>query len=107
MLEILFFITFLMGLGGMLVILLKKIPVLRTLPEIKIEQEKNNLSSKRHKIIVTSGEKLLMKLLYKIRVLSLKTDNKTHKWLKKLRQKSLKQKTNFSEDYWSKFKNQA
>lgn len=91
---------------GMAVILYRKIPVLTNLP--KGTAKKKKLSSLRFKKFPIIGsfsyELFLQKLLSKIRILSLKTENKTNTWLEKLRQKA-NQKNTFSADrYWEELK---
>lgn len=109
MLELIFVIILLFGFIGMAVIVFRKIPVLveltpekdekpRMLNKIKA-QIKNNGALKSF-----SGEILLQKMLSKIRILTLKTENKTADWLSKLRQKALEKKSKFSDDYWKKIK---
>jgi len=109
MLELFAIIILFIGLIGMGIIMMRKIPVLtelsaekigrpRVLEGIKKKVKKSNL------LKVFSGEVLLQKTLSKIRVLTLKTDNKTSAWLSKLRQKSIKKKEGFSDDYWKKIK---
>lgn len=94
---------------GMIVIVIRKLPVLSglspqtvkepgTLEKIK-KKIKNNGTFKSF-----SGEILLQKALSKIRIITLKTENKTGDWLAKLRQKSIEKKNRFSEDYWQKLK---
>ena len=103
-------IILLISLLGMLVILLRKIPVLAELPETQIEfnlkaklieiKEKIKTSKYFH---LPSFEIVLQKILSKIRILTLKTDNKTANWLQRLREKS--QKNKFKEDnYWQEIK---
>ena len=49
-----------------------------------------------------SFEILLQKILSKVRVLILRTDNKTSTWLQRLREKSQKKKFAEDDDYWKK-----
>lgn len=86
---------------GASLILIRKIPVLAELPiqenKKQINQEENN-----KKILgKIPVEIILQKLLSKIRVLILKTENKISHWSHQLRQRSLEKK-NFSENYWEK-----
>lgn len=109
MIELITLITLFIGLIGMGVILIRKIPVLTKLSPQEIagpgifqklkDKVKNNGALK-----TFSGEVLLVKILSKIRVLTLKTEDKTSDWLGKLHQKSLKKKKNFSDGYWQKLK---
>ncbi len=94
---------------GMGVILFRKVPVLTELPEvsggfgfkIKFLQIKEKIrNSKYFKLL--SFEVLLQKVLSKIRILSLKAENKISIWLQKLREKSQKKKEN--DKYWQELK---
>lgn len=94
------------SLCGIIVILIRKIPVLAELPVDNtkktgfLEKIKNKMGDR--KILNGfSSEILLQKLLSKIRITTLKIENKTSNWLSKLRQKSLEKK-NFSDNYWQK-----
>jgi len=103
-------IIFFIGLIGMSIIVIKKIPVLNELPETEIEKlgifrklkhkVKNNGTVKSF----SSKELLLQKMLSKFRILTLKTDKKTSNLLAKLRQKSIENKKKFSEDYWKRIR---
>lgn len=95
---------------GMLVIFWRKIPVLITLPpEVKTGKEslfsrvKNRAISVRP-IKAFSFEALLQKILSKIRVLSLKVENKTADHLHKLRKNSQKKNELGDESYWEELK---
>lgn len=93
------------------VIILRKIPVLVNLPEVlpQIEKEKLFLRLKT-KIKEIPGlksfsqEVFLQKILSKIRILSLKSENKTGSWLQKLREKSQKNKFQENDNYWEEIK---
>ena len=96
---------------GMAVIISRKIPVLAELPEVPARAiRKDTLSKLKEKIKVLnpfksfSYEIFLQKLLSKIRILSLKTDNKTFNWLQKLRERAQKKKTEKSDTYWEEIK---
>jgi len=103
-------IIFFIGLIGMGVIMIKKIPVLNKLPETEIEKPrifkrlghkiKNNGTVKSF----SSKELLMQKMLSKFRVLTLRTDKKTSNLLAKLRQKSIENKKKFSDDYWKRIR---
>ena len=109
MIELFAIVILIIGLMGMSVIIVRKVPVLTELSAQEIrgpgvfgrlkDKIKNNGALK-----TFSGELLLQKILSKIRILTLRTDNKTSSWLMKLRQKSAKKKSNFSADYWKKIK---
>ena len=49
-------------------------------------------------------ELLLQKLLSKLRIYSIKAENKSGKWLEELRKKSQEKRQQFSEDYWKQLK---
>lgn len=91
------------------IIIFRKIPALAELsiPENgKIgffKKIKDKLKNQRFLRIFPS-EMLLQKALSKIRVLTLKTENKTGCWLSKLRQRALKKKKDFSDNYWQEIK---
>lgn len=103
-------IIFFIGLIGMSIIVIKKIPVLNELPEIEV-QRIGILERLKHKVknngtvkSFSSKELLLQKVLSKFRILTLKTDKKTSNLLAKLRQKSIENKKKFSEDYWKRIR---
>ena len=96
---------------GMAAIISRKIPVLAELPEVPARAiRKDTLSKLKEKIKVLnpfksfSYEIFLQKLLSKIRILSLKTDNKTFNWLQKLREKSKRKKIKENDNYWEELK---
>lgn len=109
MVELIFTIILFVGLIGMGVIIIRKIPVLAKLSAVEIKKPgvlgklkdkvRNNGTIK-----AFSGEVLLQKMLSKIRLLTLRTDKKTSAWLAQLRQKSIEKKKKFSEDYWKKIR---
>lgn len=109
MVELITTIILFIGLIGMSVVIIRKIPVLAefspkeiegggTLEKLK-EKIKNNGTLKSFSI-----EILLQKILSKFRILTLKTECKTGAWLTKLRQKSIEKKNKFSNDYWKKIR---
>lgn len=97
---------------GMGVILVKKIPILASLPEqakepfslktlfLCIEEKIKNL----HFVKSFSLEKFLQKLLLKFKFLALKTDKLTSKWIITLHSRSIQRKNNLSDDYWIQIK---
>jgi hypothetical protein len=92
------------GLGS---IILRKIPVLNSLPEFAFQVKEPELISKlRMKIKEVrffksfSYEIFLQKILTRIRILSLKTDNKTFSLLQRLREKTQKKKERENDNYW-------
>jgi len=97
MLEITFLLLFIAGLIGMGVIIKRKIPVLLALSpqEAYLARTKKRTYSK---------GLFLQKILSKVRILVLKTDNKTNEWMKRLRQKSQENKEKFSDSYWDKLR---
>jgi len=96
---------------GMGVIIFRKVPILAELPEIlpaKINWKNIFLKlEKKIKIFnpfrYFSGEIFLQKILSKIRILTLKIENKIFSWLKQLRVKA-KMKKNLDASYWEKIK---
>lgn len=96
---------------GMGAIILRKIPALVELPEvIKKPSRQPFWPELKRKIKNTpsfksfSYEIFLQKLLSRIRILTLKTDNKTSGWLQRLREKSKKNKFQENDNYWEKIK---
>jgi len=96
---------------GLAVILLRKIPVLVELPEIIKKPSGEPFWPKlKRKIKNTPGfksfsyEVFLQKILSKIRILSLKSENKTGSWLQRLREKSKKNKFQENDNYWEEIK---
>lgn len=94
---------------GMSVIVIRKIPVLAELPtqQIKGTSTFGKIREKiRNSRVFKSVSKgiLLQKILSKVRIFLLRTDNKTSNWLIRLRQKSLKNRSKFSNNYWEKVK---
>jgi hypothetical protein len=100
--------TSLLGIG---VILFRKVPLLVELPEaserpfqetfwLKFKERIKNIPGLKS----FSFEIFLQKLLSRIRVLTLKTDNKTSGWLQKLREKSQKEKSQEDDNYWKEIK---
>ena len=93
----------------MAVILFRKIPVLiKISPQVEepffflrvkqvIEKEKNFLSP----VVI---EKFLEKLLHRVRILCLKTENRTNNLLEKLQRHSRNQKDGSSDNYWQELK---
>ena len=99
---------------GMVVILFRKIPVLVELPEVsprKKRQKAPGFFQKGIEKIKKSGpfksfsyEIFLQKILSKVRILSLKTENRTFSWLQKLREKSKRKKIKENDNYWEELK---
>ena len=89
-------IVFVFSFLGVIIILFQKIPVLAELPKVVEESQR-----KRKKI---QYNLLLQKLLARVRILTLKTDNKTQNWIQKLREKSQKKKFQQDDNYWEKIR---
>lgn len=111
MMELIATIILILSLIGIGIILLRKIPVLVELPEKTEETSRENLWLKlkeKIKNIPTfksfSFEIFLQKILSKVRVLTLKIENKMAFWLQKLRERSQKKKTEENDNYWQELK---
>ena len=102
------------SLFGMGAILFRKIPILVKLPKVSPRKKKGKEPrffqrglekiKKIGPLRSFSFEIFLQKILSKIRILSLKTDNKTFNWLQKLREKAKKNKSKENDNYWEKLK---
>jgi len=110
MTEIILLAVLILSLGGIGVILCRKIPVLVKLPETSVElnQPFTLIIKKGVKALpglkTFSYELYLQKILSRVRVLTLKTESKTGSWLERLRQKS-NHKNDFKNDsYWDELK---
>ena len=114
MVELILLIIVLVSLFGMGVILYRKMPALVNLPEspenlpqfsemVRKARERSKEGVK--KISAAGGridhELYLQKILSKIRILTLKTENKTAFWLERLRRKRTNQD---QQDYWQELK---
>jgi len=114
MLELIAIIIFLGSVFGIVVILMRKIPVLAEMPQVAEGQRKESFTSK-----IKTGFKnfpiirdiysgiLLQKTLSKIRVLTLKLESKTAAWLQKIRVKSQTEKDKAKDNYWTEVKNEV
>ena len=91
---------------GMLVIFLRKLPVLISLPQEIGGPQESLLFRLKDRILKIrpfrsfSFEFFLQKVLSKIRVLSLKIESKTANHLQKMREKSREQKGRENDNYW-------
>ena len=92
------------------VLIFKKIPELKAMPEpeaIFLKKELKKKIKERTKEVIkersNSFEATLHKLLSKIRILSLKTDKKMSDWIIKLRERSVDRTKNF-DNYWKEIK---
>jgi len=108
MIELIALIIFFSSLAGMGVIVYRKIPLLLELPETPPSKfKRRDFLLKTKNSIPLKGvsiEIFLQKILSKIRILTLKTDNKTSSWLEKLRTRSQKNKFNKDDNYWQEIK---
>lgn len=102
--EIIFSSIFMVCLLGITVIVVRKIPVLSKL-QAENYQKARLLARLNGKIKEHfSFELVLQKLLSKVRISSLKIEQKSSHWLGKLRQKNLNKKQNSSDSYWDDLK---
>ena len=108
--EIITLIIFFGSLIGMGVVIFRKIPVLVEQPEISSPRGDGKLFSKligKIKILNPlksfSYEVFLQKILSKVKILSLKAENKSSNWLKRLRMKA-KIRKNLDANYWEEIK---
>lgn len=93
---------------GLWVIIFRKIPILVELPQtiekesfiVKLRGRIRNIPFFKS----FSYEIFLQKILSKIRILTLKTENKTFHWLQKLREKTKKKKEQENDHYWEEIK---
>jgi len=96
MIETIAIIILICSLSGAGLIVWRKIPLLVKLPETSSEEDKSFSLELKQKTEESSPLKnfsyeiLLQKFISKIRVLTLKTDNQTSSWLRKLRERSKK-----------------
>lgn len=111
MIELIAGIVFLGSIFGMGFILVKKMPVLVSLPEVSEGIVRENFILRLKGRIKNlpfiksfSLELFLQKTLSKIRVLILKLENKIANLLQKLRKKSQENKTKENDNYWTKVK---
>ncbi|MFH1820424.1 MAG: hypothetical protein ABH805_00660 [Candidatus Nealsonbacteria bacterium] len=110
MIEIIFALTFTIGLLGTIVILLRKAPLLSAMPESnealskilgsKIKEGSKNIPGVKD----FSYEPYLHKALSKVRVFSLKTDRKTSALLDNLRQRNQQKRSSTRDNYWEELK---
>jgi len=104
MIDLIFLLIFILSFFGMFFIFFRKIPFI-----LAFEFPKESAISKFKKRIRElnpfknfSFEVFLQKWIAKIRILSLKVDNLTFNWLKKLRERQKKKEK--KDDYWEKIK---
>jgi len=108
MIELISGIIFLISTIIVGVIVLRKIPILKGMPEVVSEKSLGAELGEKIKgapgIKNISFEMMLHKTLSKVRILTLKTDSKTSTWLQQLREKSQKKKLGENENYWKEVK---
>src|SRR4030042_2364858 len=110
MIEIIVSIILIVSFSGMLVIFLRKVPVLISLPQKNKSPKKDLFFKLKEKILRIrsfrsfSFESFLEKFLSKIRILTLKTDRKTSCWLQQLRENNRKKKERENDNYWQDLK---
>jgi len=108
--ELIATVIFLGSIFGMGVILFRKIPVLAELT-LEITEEKEGIFSRLKGKIKnlfplksSSPEIFLQRILSKIRILALKTENKTSTILERLRTRKMEEKENENDNYWEELK---
>jgi hypothetical protein len=112
MVEIISIVILALSLAGLVVVLWKKLPALAKLPEPEINFQElvaQELKEGIKKIPVVkkfSYELYLQKLLSKVRVLTMKTENKTGNWLEILRKRTNKNNSvdEGKNQYWDELK---
>ncbi|KPJ56929.1 hypothetical protein AMJ49_03385 [Parcubacteria bacterium DG_74_2] len=108
--EIIVKLTLLISFSGIATIIFRKLPILVSLPEIQEEKRERLISIYKRRLKnfnpfkKFSYENFLEKIVYKIRLLSLKTDNKTFQWLQELRKKTVEKKKKEKDNYWEEIK---
>lgn len=110
MIELILTIILVCSLIGTGVILYRKLPVLAKLPEtplklkgpfvLKIKNGVKNLPGAEK----FDYELYLQKVLSRIHILNLKTENKTRTWLEKLRQRNNRKNNHNNDKYWEELK---
>jgi len=104
MLGIIFSVIFSIGFFGMGIIIYRKLPELVGLPEksfspLNLKELVSELRESKSDRVV-SIELVLQKVLAKVRIIILKSDNKTSNWLQSSRQRSQKNKFGDNDTYW-------
>ncbi len=106
--ELIAAIILVSSLSGIGVIIYRKFSQLLELPETSLVQLnwKGKLAEAKDFSLWKdfSFEIFLQKILSRIRILTLKTDNKTSTWLQRLREKSQKDKVKEEDNYWERVK---
>ena len=98
--QIISLIIFFVSILGIIIILIRKIPVLVNLPS----NPSTAPSSLSAHLPSLSKREFLQKILAKVRDLSLKTDRQAAVWLQKLRTESKKKSFGENDNYWQKIK---
>jgi hypothetical protein len=102
-------VVLLVSFAGLVFILVKKLPVLAKMHAPAAASSRSTVVDLKNKMkealnpIGLDYELYLQKILSKVRVLTLKTENKTANWLEALRQRSKRNSEN-SKDYWEELK---
>ena len=108
MIEVIFSITLVISLTVIGIIIFQKIPLLLKLPKTSPShfdwRDLFNRLKGSIPIKESSADMLLQKILSKVRVLTLKTENKTSNLLQKLRERSIKKKFGDNDNYWKEIK---
>jgi hypothetical protein len=103
--NLLGFIIFIVSFFGLIIFVLRKIPVLTELSVVVESLQKGEASKLKNfpGLKSFSWDLFLQKTVSHIRVLSMKTDTKTFNWLKNLRERNQKEKLG-NENYWEEIK---
>ena len=108
--ELIALVTLLISFTGLSIMVSRKIPQLKELPEpdnIFINGEfKKRLKEKAREVVRENGSSLeivLQKVLSKVRIISLKIDKKVSDWIVHLRSRSL-ERTKELDSYWNEIK---
>lgn len=110
MTELIVALTLILSALGIIAFVWRKIPVLVKIPEDSLEKTESLALKLKRKFKESnpfkgfSYEIFLQKLLTKVRILSLKTDNKTFHWIQNLREKAKKKRRGQDDDYWEEVK---
>lgn len=106
MVELIFIVVLLLSLVGLTTILWRKMPALCKLPERDFNFGNSLTGGIKSGIKKIPGienfhyELYLQKVLSRIRVLTMKTENKTGNWLERLRQKNCEKHQTNNDNYW-------
>ncbi len=109
-LETIAIIIFWVSLVGLTTMILIKIPFLANLKIDSKEGEKNNKGIKDRIVAISPFKgspyrRFLEKSLRRFRIMTLKLENGTSRWIEKLRAGSKDSKSKFSDNFWSKIEN--